>query len=278
MKRIFFMIMIIAMPASVLMFQGCVKNPALPGPAVHSAPDSAVCLIVSNFDSLVLDSGTVAVVEFYSAHCSICAGMMWVIDSLAKTTGDSALVGAVNTDVDDSLWRRYSVSTVPSYLLFKSGMLVARRSYASPDSTAYDTLFALVRELIAGNHAPDTADTNHAPDTTHRSPVILDKTNFSAQTVIPGRVAMVEFFSPLCGACQMMDTVITALAVRYADTALIAKVNVLLDDTLQYAFNIQSWPTLVFLVGGTEVQRVIGVTPEDSLAAIIDSLLATPHQ
>jgi thioredoxin 1 len=278
MNRIFLMFMMTAVSASVLMFQGCVKNPALSGPPVHSVPDSAISLDASNFDSLVMKSGTVAIVEFYSPNCSVCAEMMWIIDSLAKTIGDSALVGTVNTSFDDSLWRKFSVNAVPTYLFFKNGSLVAQGSFSSPDPTVYDTLLALLRKLIAGTYVIDTADTNRHPDTIPEGIVMLDSANFSTMTTVPGRVAMIDFFSPTCMACQMMDSVVAALAGRYAGAALIGKVNVLEDRTVQYTFNIQWWPTFVFLVGGSEVRRVVGITPEDSLAAILDSLFVTnPH-
>jgi thioredoxin 1 len=205
--------------------------------------------------------------------------MMWIIDSLAKTIGDSALVGTVNTNIDDTLWRRFSVNAVPTYLFFKNGSLVAQGSFSSPDPTVYDTLLAILRELIAGTHVIDTADTSRHPDTIPEGIVMLDSANFSAMTAVPDRVAMVDFFSPTCGACQMMDSVVVALERRYAGAALIGKVNVLEDRTVQYAFNIQWWPTFVFLVGGIEVRRVVGTTPEESLAAILDSMFVTvPHQ
>jgi thioredoxin 1 len=84
---------------------------------------------------------------------------------------------------------------------------------------------------------------------------------------------MVDFFSPLCGACQAMDGIVDSLSLQFAGRALIGKVNVLEDTTLQRTFAIQWWPTFVFLNGGVETRRVIGVTPRETLAAILDSLL-----
>jgi thioredoxin 1 len=106
----------------------------------------------------------------------------------------------------------------------------------------------------------------------------LDKTNFSAMTAIAGRVAMIEFYSPDCGACQSMNSAVTNIALQYKDKALIGMVNVLEDDTLQYAFAIEYWPTFIFLKEGCEARRIVGNNQEDLLVTIMDSLLIKKAQ
>jgi thioredoxin 1 len=102
---------------------------------------------------------------------------------------------------------------------------------------------------------------------------MLDITNYYKLTEVPGRIAMIEFYSPTCTPCIKMDSVIARLGERYKKKALVGKVNVRTDDTIQYAFSIQWTPTFIFLNSGKEIRRVYGVYAEDSLAAIIDSLL-----
>lgn len=254
-------------------FSGCANEPTAVDPEPVVPSDSVVIITSGNFDSLVADSGVAALVEFYSPGCPICAGMAWVIDSLSTVLGDSALIGASNTD-SDTLWKRFSITTTPSYVLFRNGTEMTRRSYASPDSSALDTLAWLLRQMIAGTLMPDTADTSTQPmDTIPAGTIVLDKSNFSEMTEVAGRVSLIDFHSPLCPTCQSMDSIVANLAVRYEGRALIGKVNVLTDDTLQVAFAIQAWPTFVFLKSGTEVRRAAGVTPSATLDRILDSLV-----
>jgi thioredoxin 1 len=104
--------------------------------------------------------------------------------------------------------------------------------------------------------------------------VALEETTFDSLVLVDGRVAMIDFYSPLCGACQRMDSVVANLAVLYEGIALIGKVDIDVESTLSSKYGIQSVPTFVFFGNGEESGRRIGVTPQDSLAAIIDSLLA----
>ena len=103
--------------------------------------------------------------------------------------------------------------------------------------------------------------------------IALDNENFSTMTGAPGRVAMVDFYSPDCGACRFMDSAVSHIAVRYKGKALIGKVNVLLEDELCSRFTIGHLPTFIFFHGGQEAKRISGEPAEDTLARIMDSLL-----
>jgi hypothetical protein len=70
-----------------------------------------------------------------------------------------------------------------------------------------------------------------------------------------------------------MDSAVKNFALHYKDKALIGLVNVLEDDTLQFAFAIEFWPTFIFLKEGHEARRVVGNNQENLLVAIMDSLL-----
>ncbi len=110
---------------------------------------------------------------------------------------------------------------------------------------------------------------------THGETVALDKSNFSDLVDAPGRISMVEFYNPTCSPCKMMDSVVENLSVRFSGKALIGKVNVRIDDTLQYAASILRTPTFLFYNEGKETQRLVGVYKGDSLAGIIDGLLGS---
>jgi len=146
----------------VAVLTGCVEGPVTADDEPHG-PDSAVVIGESNFDTLIGRPGVAAVVEFYSSRCPVCASMIWIIDSLAYSFGDSAVVGASNTD-EDSLWKRFSLTSVPTYVFFRDGKEITRRTYIENDSAAYDTLAYLAGELIAGTLQADTADTTPAAD------------------------------------------------------------------------------------------------------------------
>jgi thioredoxin-like negative regulator of GroEL len=68
----------------------------------------------------------VALVEFYTEGCGVCASMEPVLSNVARAGG--AAVGLVNPRDDPVLVDRFDVRSVPTLVLFADGEPVARRS------------------------------------------------------------------------------------------------------------------------------------------------------
>ncbi|WP_159899983.1 thioredoxin family protein [Salinirussus salinus] len=68
----------------------------------------------------------VALVEFYTEGCGVCASMEPVLGNVARASG--AAVGLVNPRDDPVLVDRFDVRSVPTLVLFVDGEPVARRS------------------------------------------------------------------------------------------------------------------------------------------------------
>jgi thioredoxin-like negative regulator of GroEL len=81
-------------------------------------------------DSAALDAFVtdheVALVEFYTDGCGICASMEPVLSNVAR--GTDAAVGLVNPRDDPPLVERFDVRSVPLLVLFVDGEPVARRA------------------------------------------------------------------------------------------------------------------------------------------------------
>ena len=75
------------------------------------------------FDDL-RESTDLLLVEFYTNGCSMCAAMEPVLGNVARAT--DATVAMVNAGHALDVAERYSVSSVPTLLLFADGELVGR--------------------------------------------------------------------------------------------------------------------------------------------------------
>jgi thioredoxin 1 len=73
-----------------------------------------------------VDRDGVALVEFYTDGCGICAGMEPVLGNVARST--DAAVGLVNPRDDPPLVERFAVSSVPLLVVFVDGEAVDRRA------------------------------------------------------------------------------------------------------------------------------------------------------
>ena len=99
----------------------------------------------------------------------------------------------------------------------------------------------------------------------------LTKDNFEA-TVSNG-VTLVDFWAAWCGPCKIIAPLIDELAGAYDGRATVAKVDVDQEGALAEQFGVQSIPTLLIMKDGQEVNRFIGVTSKEDLAAALDGAL-----
>ncbi len=73
-----------------------------------------------------VDANPVALVEFYTDGCGVCASMEPVLGNVARAS--EAAVGLVNPRDDPPLVDRFDVRSVPTLVLFVDGEPVARRA------------------------------------------------------------------------------------------------------------------------------------------------------
>ncbi len=98
--------------------------------------------------------------------------------------------------------------------------------------------------------------------------------NFESEALQADVPVVVDFWAPWCGPCQMIAPILESLAEKYAGKIKLGKVN--LDEHPQLAaeYGIRSIPAVLIFKDGQVAERVIGVQPEEHLAALIDQVLA----
>lgn len=262
---------------SALFLIRCVGTPTVVEDVGGHTPDSAAVVTIDNIDS-ILDADQFAIIEFYSSSCPVCTSLVWVIDSLSETVGDSVFIGANKTD-DDTLWKRFSISSVPTYIVFDDGEEVTRRSFTENKPEVFDTLRTLLSGLMSGTLTPDTTDTGSQVDTTTPPNYLtLDTLSFDTTVLREGRVAMVFFLYEGGTPCIYMDSVVKAIAPSFEDNAIVAKVHAWEQMSLSERYNIYSVPQFLFFKDSALVEQRSGIVSGDTLAAILDRLLVPPAQ
>jgi thioredoxin 1 len=87
---------------------------------------------------------------------------------------------------------------------------------------------------------------------------------------------VVDFWAPWCGPCIVMAPVIEELAEEYADRVIFGKLNTDENPGTTERFAVMGIPTLLFLQGGTEVERIVGAVPKQEIRSVLDRLLEPP--
>ena len=77
-----------------------------------------------NFESEVLSSDKPVLVDFWASWCGPCRMLAPVVAQIADAR-DDVKVGKINVDEQPELAARYSVSSIPTVLVFKDGKVAA---------------------------------------------------------------------------------------------------------------------------------------------------------
>lgn len=78
----------------------------------------------ANFDSDVLKSDQVVLVDFWAPWCSPCRMVAPVVDELADEYVGKITIGKLNVDENGPISQQYGVMSIPTLGIFKGGKLV----------------------------------------------------------------------------------------------------------------------------------------------------------
>lgn len=94
----------------------------------------ALELTDSNFQSNVLESDKLTVVDFWAEWCGPCRAISPVIEELSKEYNGKVNVGKVNVDHNPNLSVNYGITSIPAILFIKGGKVVDKQIGAVPKS------------------------------------------------------------------------------------------------------------------------------------------------
>lgn len=97
--------------------------------------------------------------------------------------------------------------------------------------------------------------------------------NFEEQVISAEEPVLVDFWAPWCGPCKMLTPTIEELANDYAGKVRIGKVNTDENPQVSTSYQIMSIPTVMLFKSGEMVEKLVGVTPKEKFASLLDSHL-----
>lgn len=89
----------------------------------------------NTFEEEVINSSNLTVVDFWAPWCGPCRKLGPVLDEIAQDFGGKIKVVKLNTDENLKTAKEYSVSGLPTLLIFKDGKAVERLVGLVPKST-----------------------------------------------------------------------------------------------------------------------------------------------
>jgi thioredoxin 2 len=85
---------------------------------------------------------------------------------------------------------------------------------------------------------------------------------------------LVDAWAPWCGPCRLIAPALEELAAELAGQVRIAKLNVDENPRTAGRFDVRSIPTLLVMVGGREVERIVGAQPKQAIREQLERALA----
>jgi thioredoxin 1 len=87
-----------------------------------------------NFESLVLQSPTPVLVDFWAEWCGPCKMVAPILDELATEMTGKVRIVKINIDDSPMTPTKYGVRSIPTLMLFKDGKVAATQIGAQPKS------------------------------------------------------------------------------------------------------------------------------------------------
>jgi thioredoxin 1 len=88
----------------------------------------------SNFETNVLNSDKLTVIDFWAEWCGPCRAIGPVIEELSKQYSGKVNIGKVNVDLNPSVSMNYGITSIPAILFIKGGKVVDKQIGAVPKS------------------------------------------------------------------------------------------------------------------------------------------------
>ena len=99
----------------------------------------------ANWDAEVLNSSEPVLVDFWADWCQPCKALVPTIEALAEQYQRRLKVGKMNVEDNDSVPFRYSITTLPTLMIFKKGQVSEQRV----GLVSKDNLVKLIEPLLA---------------------------------------------------------------------------------------------------------------------------------
>ena len=76
-----------------------------------------------NFDKIIKDTKYPVIVDFWAEWCGPCKMIAPILEEISNEANGNLIVTKVNLDNNQELATKFSIRSIPTFLLFKDGLL-----------------------------------------------------------------------------------------------------------------------------------------------------------
>ena len=99
----------------------------------------------NNFKQEVIDTGRLAVVDFWAPWCAPCRALAPIFEAVAAEYDGRVTMGKFNVDAGISIPAEYGIRSIPTILFFKNGELIDKQLGAVSREALIDKIENLMK-------------------------------------------------------------------------------------------------------------------------------------
>lgn len=212
-------------------------------------------LTPSNFESRVIDSSDVWIVEFYAPWCGHCKNLVPEYKKAAEALKGVVKVGAVNADEHRDLGGRYGVKGFPTIKIFGRNKkspsdYQGARSAQGFVEAGMKELRSIVDARLGGKSSSGGTGSSGGGKASPKDIIELTDSNFESKVLESNDLWLVEFFAPWCGHCKNLAPIWAQAATELKGKVKLGALDATVHTEMAQKYNIRGFPTIkVFSAG-----------------------------
>lgn len=248
--------------------------------ALYTSSDDVVELTASNFNSQVLQSDDLWLVEFYAPWCGHCQSLAPEWKKAATALKGIVKVGAVDMDVHRNVGAPYNVQGFPTIKIFGGNKnspsdYNGARTAQSLTDTAMQQLRTLVSDRLRGGGGRRSGGGSGGSGGGRKQGnpadvVELTDSNFEDTVLNSKDMWLVEFFAPWCGHCKRLEPEWAAAATELKGKVKLGALDATVHTVMASRYGIQGFPTIKMFQNGEATEYDGGRTASDIVAWATD--------
>ena len=231
--------------------------------ALYSPSDNVVDLTSANFNSKVINSNDIVLVEFFAPWCGHCKSLVPEYKKVAQALSGVVVVGAVDGTANENLAGQYGIKGFPTIKLFIGNKAKPvdyegqRTAQAIAEWVVAQVKSEVSRRLSGGGSSKSSGSSGSGSKSGGGKVIQLSESDFESSVLQSDDLWLVEFFAPWCGHCKNLAPHWEKAAAELGGVAKLGAVDATVHTSLASKYGIKGYPTIKVFKPGKKT------SPED---------------